>query len=263
MSAAKPKVSVERDGVVTRIWLDRPEVHNAFDDELILQLDQAIRAAIEDAAARVVVIGGRGKSFSAGADLEWMRRAAGWTGEENARDAARLAGMLRALRDAPKLTIARVHGAALGGGLGLMAACDLAFAVGSVSFAFTEVKLGLIPAVISPHVVEKLGPARARELFVTAARFDAAEAARWGLITRVVADEGELEAAIAGAVEQARAAAPGAVGAAKALVRAVTALPREQGDAFTAGEIARLRASDEGREGIQSFLEKRKPRWAQ
>lgn len=256
------KVTLERTGIVARVWLDRPQVMNAFDDELIAQLEAAVQGATSDPAIRVVVVGGRGKAFSAGADLDWMRRAAAYSGAENRSDAARLASMLRTLREAPKVTVARVHGPAMGGGLGLLSACDLALAVKSVSFAFTEVKLGLVPAVISPHVMERIGPGRARELFLTARKFDAQEALRLGLLDRVVDDEAALDAAVAELVEQVRAAAPGAIGAAKQLIRAVLTTPRDQIDAWTAGEIARLRASDEGREGILSFLEKRKPSWA-
>lgn len=262
MGEAKRKVSLERAGIVARVWLDRPEIMNAFDDELIAQLVSAVEEATSDPAVRVVVVGGRGKAFSAGADLEWMRRAAAYTGAENRNDAARLAGMLRTLRESGKVTIARVHGPAMGGGLGLVSACDLALAVKTVGFAFTEVKLGLIPAVISPHVIEKIGPAKARELFLTARKFDAEEALRIGLLNRVVDDEAALDAAIAELVEQVRAAAPGAIASSKQLIRAVLTMPRDEIDGYTSGEIARLRASDEGREGILSFLEKRKPGWA-
>ena len=262
MSEQRPKVTLEQADGVARVWLDRPEVHNAFDDELIRALQEAIAAAAHDPEVRVIVLGGRGKSFSAGADLSWMKRSAVWTDEENAADARGLAGLFRSLRDAPKVTVARVHGTAMGGGLGLIAACDLAFALETVKFSFSEVRLGLIPAVISPHVIDKIGPARARELFVTAARFDAAQAERMGLITRAVPDEAALDAAVAEAIAQVRAAGPHAVAAAKALVRQVTTLPPGEVDAYTAAQIAARRASSEGQEGLRAFLEKRPPAWA-
>lgn len=262
MSESKPKVTVEQADGVARIWLDRPDVHNAFDDELIRALQERLAAASHDDDVRVIVLGGRGKSFSAGADLSWMKRSAVWTDEENARDARGLAGLFRELRNSPKVTVARVHGTAMGGGLGLIAACDLAFALQSVKFSFSEVKLGLIPAVISPHVIDKIGPARARELFLTAARFDAARAAQMGLISAALPDEAALDAAVEEAIGQVRAAGPHAVAAAKALVRQVTALPVGEVDAYTAAQIAARRASAEGQEGLRAFLEKRPPRWA-
>lgn len=256
------KVEVERARDVARIWLARPDVHNAFDDEVITGLFDAIREANADERVRALVLGGRGKSFSAGADLEWMKRAATWTPEQNSADAARLAAMLRALADSPKVTIARVHGAAVGGGMGLVAACDIALATPRARFGLSEVKLGLIPAVISPHVIEKIGVGRARALFVTGERFDAAYAERIGLVTRVVEDDAALDAAVEQVLAEVRTSGPDAVRAAKELVRVVPTLPADQVDGWTAEQIAQRRATPEAREGMSAFLEKRPPAWA-
>jgi methylglutaconyl-CoA hydratase len=255
------KVFSEREGSVLRVWIQRPQVHNAFDEEVIAGLTAAIEGAASDSSVRALVIGSRGKSFSAGADLTWMRRAADKSQADNERDAGGLARLLRALAECPCATIARVQGTALGGGLGLIAACDLAVAAERARFGFSEVKLGLIPAVISPHVVAKIGPGRARALFVTGTRFGAAEAERFGLLSAVVADEAALDQEVEGLLEQILANAPGAVAASKVLVRQVSTLPAEQVDAYTATQIAARRACEEGREGIAAFLEKRCPAW--
>ncbi|MBX3471424.1 MAG: enoyl-CoA hydratase/isomerase family protein [Planctomycetes bacterium] len=255
------KVKLERTRDVARIWLDRPDVHNAFDDEVIAALAAAVDEANQHPRVRVIVLGGRGRSFSAGADLEWMRRAAGWTPEQNSQDAARLAGMLRALAASPKVTVARVHGAAVGGGMGLVAACDMAIASERARFGLSEVKLGLIPAVISPHVIEKVGVGRARALFVTGQRFDAAFAERIGLVARVVPDEEALDLAIEEVIAEVRTSGPDAVRAAKELVRIVPTLTEDQVDAWTAEQIAGRRATPEAREGMAAFLEKRAPAW--
>jgi len=256
------KVRVERDGAVARIWIERPDVHNAFDDEVVAGLAAAIEEATADRALRAIVLGGRGRSFSAGADLGWMKRAADWTAAENEADAAKLAAMLRRLAEAPQATIARVQGAALGGGLGLVAACDVAVGLERAKFGFSEVKLGIVPAVIAPHVVEKIGPGRARALFVTGRRFDARTAERVGLLERVVPDEAALDAAVEEVLAEVLTSSPGAVAAAKQLVRDVLTVPRGEVDAHTARLIAERRASDDGREGIAAFLEKREPSWA-
>jgi len=255
------KISSERQGAVVRVWINRPEIHNAFDDEVIAQLGAAIEEATADADVRVIVLGGRGRSFSAGADLNWMRSAASTSDEENLEDAGRLASMLRTLGDTPKATVARVQGTALGGGLGLIAACDVAIAAKRARFGFSEVELGLIPAVISPHVVSKIGPGHARRLFVTGERFDAEYACRIGLIAQVVEDDEALDAAVEQTVGAILSNAPGAVGAAKELVREVTRLGVNEVDDYTARQIAARRGCEEGREGIAAFLEKRKPGW--
>jgi methylglutaconyl-CoA hydratase len=256
------KVKLDRNQDVARIWIDRPDVHNAFDDEVIVGLTNAVRDASANPRVRVIILGGRGRSFSAGADLEWMRRAASWTVEQNSADAGRLAAMLRALASSPKVTVARVHGPAVGGGLGLVAACDLAYATSRARFGLSEVKLGLIPAVISPHVIGKVGPGRARALFVTGERFDAAFAERIGLVTKVVEDEEALDCAIENLITEVRTSGPEAVAGAKELVQVVPTLSEEQVDAWTAEQIARRRATPEAKEGMAAFLEKRTPSWA-
>ena len=256
------KVKLERTRDVARIWIERPDVHNAFDDEVIAGLTAAVREASAHPRVRVIVLGGRGRSFSAGADLAWMARAATWTAEQNSEDAGRLAAMLRALSSSPKVTVARVQGAAVGGGMGLVAACDMAIATTRARFGLSEVKLGLIPAVISPHVIEKIGVGRARALFVTGERFDAAFAERIGLVTRVVEDDEALDLAIEEVIAEVRTSGPDAVRAAKELVRVVPTLPEDQVDAWTAEQIAQRRATPEAREGMSAFLEKRTPPWS-
>lgn len=258
-----PKVALLVADAVATIWLERPEVHNAFDEDVIAELTKAIEQAHADPSVRVVVLAGRGKSFSAGADLEWMKRAAGYDEARSIEDAGALAKMLRTLSDSNLPTIARVHGAALGGGAGLVAACDIAIASEKAVFGFSEVKLGIIPAVISPHVIQKIGPAKARELFILGERFDAARAHELGLVSRVVADEAALDVAVAETIAQLKTSSPAAINSAKDLVRVVLRGFDEpvKLDQETARWIARARASSDGREGITAFLEKRKPSW--
>lgn len=256
------KVSFSVRGPVAEIYIERPDVHNAFDEEVISELTRAFGVAIGEPNARVVLLGGRGKSFSAGADLAWMKRAAASDEAKNLADANALAHMLRTIAESPLVTIARVNGAAIGGGAGLVAACDFAFAKKEAVFGFSEVKLGIIPAAISPHVVAKIGAARARQLFVTGERFDAKKAAAIGLIAKVVTSDKSLDKAIEDTVDQVLTSGPKAVAAAKDLVRFVTHEPdARKVDAETAKRIAERRASDEGREGIAAFLEKRSPSW--
>ncbi|MBI3725150.1 enoyl-CoA hydratase/isomerase family protein [bacterium] len=257
-----PKVSVSVSGGIAEVWIDRPDVHNAFDEEVIRGLSSAFEQAEKDASVRVLVLGGRGKSFSAGADLEWMKRAATFDEGRNQEDARGLARMLRSLARSRLPTIARVHGAALGGGCGLVAACDFAIAKKTASFGFSEVKLGLIPAVISPHVVAKVGPARARELFLLGERFDAERALACGLVSRVVEDDLALDAAVKETCAQLATSSPDAIRAAKDLVRFVSSSPdEERTDDETSKRIARARSSPDGKEGISAFLEKRRPSW--
>jgi len=240
----------------------RPEVHNAFNEHLIAELHAAFGELASDPAIRVIVLAGEGKSFSVGADLDWMRRMGSASEEENRADATKLAAMLRAVAECPKPVIARVHGNALGGGAGLTAAADIAIAAESAVFGFSEVRLGLAPATIAPHVIEKIGAAHALPRFLTGERFDAATAQRIGLVYRVVSD-GKLDAAVDETVEALLAAGPAAQAASKQLVRKIGDTPRSEIDAYTAALIGSLRASDEGRDGVAAFLEKRKPRWMQ
>ena len=240
------------------LTLNRPEIHNAFDDALIPRMAEALDALGGDAKVRTVVLAARGKSFSAGADLNWMRRMGGYSHEENIADAMGLAELLRALDELPKPTIARVQGPAYGGGVGLVAACDIAIAAETARFALTEVKLGLIPAVISPHVLAAIGSRQARRYFVSGEVFDAAEAHRIGLVHRVVG-AADLDAAVGDMLKSLAGNGRRAMAEVKELIRAVTGRPIDQAVMRdTAERIASARASDEGRERITAFLEKRK-----
>ena len=256
-------LEIQRDGAVATLWMNRPEVFNAFDEQLIAELTQACQALDHDDSVRVVVLAGRGRHFSAGADLNWMRDAAGWSEADNRDDAMGLAKMLKALHDVPALTVALVEGAAMGGGAGIVAACDMAVAVEGARFAFSEVKLGLIPATIAPYVIEAVGARRARQLFLTANIFDADYAAHAGLIDLVL-PEGSVDEFISMLTDSLTTCAPGAMGEAKRLVNDVA------GEAIdhrlleeTAKRIARARVSAEGQEGVRAFLDKRAPNWAQ
>lgn len=248
------------DGV-GRITMARPEKHNAFDDGLIADLSAAFETAGRDAAVRVVVLEGEGKSFSAGADLGWMQRMADYSDAENLADARKLADMMRILNELPRPTIARVQGAAFGGGVGLVAACDIALASQAASFCLSEARLGLIPSVISPYVVEAIGARAARRYFQTAERFDAETACALGLVHEVVPRE-RLDGRLEELVDTLLGNGPAAMAASKDLIRRVAAGPVDDamvGD--TARRIADIRATEEGREGVRAFLEKRRPNW--
>ncbi|MGB0572985.1 MAG: enoyl-CoA hydratase/isomerase family protein [Alphaproteobacteria bacterium] len=254
-------ISLKVAGGVGRITMARPEKHNAFDDGLIADLSAAFEAAGRDEAVRVVVLEGEGKSFSAGADLGWMQRMADYSDAENLEDARKLAHMVRVLNELPRPTIARVQGAAFGGGVGLVAACDITLASQAASFCLSEARLGLIPSVISPYVVEAIGARAARRYFQTAERFDAETALGLGLVQEVVPRErldGRLDELIGILLDN----GPAAMAASKDLIRRVASGPVD--DAMvedTAQRIADIRATDEGREGVQAFLEKRRPIW--
>jgi methylglutaconyl-CoA hydratase len=255
-------VEVERRaGGVVWITLDRPEIHNAFDDRLIAALTRELAALSADPAVRALVLTGRGKSFSAGADLNWMRRTATYGEAENLDDARALARLLATLDGLPKPTVARVNGAALGGGVGLVACCDVVVASETALFGTTEVRLGIIPSVIGPYVVAAIGPRQARRLMLTGERIDAAEARRIGLVHEVVAAEG-LDAAVERVLGDLAKGGPAAIAAAKQLVQDLAARPITPEIAEeTARRIARIRAAEEGREGVAAFLEKRAPLW--
>src|SRR5215472_12505930 len=210
------KVDIQKP--IAHVTLDRPDLHNAFNDELIVLITKAFAEVAANPDIRVVIVGGNGKSFCAGADLTWMKRMANYTREENIADARVAAKMFSAIATCPKPVIGRVHGAALGGGAGLVAACDIAIAMESAQFGFTEVKLGIIPAVISPFVISRIGAGRAREFFLTGERFPASVALNMGLVQHVVPDESALDALIEGKVAQILTAAPGAIAAAKDLI---------------------------------------------
>ncbi|MDJ0944500.1 MAG: enoyl-CoA hydratase/isomerase family protein [Kiloniellales bacterium] len=244
---------------IARLVLNRPEVHNAFNDELIAELTAALKRLEQAPEVRAVLLSAQGKSFSAGADLTWMKRMAGYSEEENRADARGLAGLMRTLNDLAKPSIALVQGAAYGGGVGLVACCDIAIAATRSSFCLSEVKLGLIPAVISPYVIAAIGAQAARRYFVTAERFDAEAALRLGLVQEVVAPE-DLEAAGRRVLEALLAGGPEAQAAAKRLVRDLAG--RQIDDALveeTAKRIAEIRAGAEAKEGVSAFLEKRRP----
>lgn len=249
-----------KDGIAL-LMLNRPEVHNAFNEVMIAELTQAFSAIDGDAAVRVMILGAHGASFCAGADLNWMKKMSGYSFEQNYSDAQALAGMLHTLYTMKKPTIARVHGAVFAGGMGLVAACDIAVAVQDVEFCLSEAKLGLSPATISPYVIAAMGERHARRYFLTAERFNAAEAFRIGFVHDIVLAE-ELDAKINGLLKHLAATGPNAVAACKELIRAV-AKAKLDADLIsdTATRIATIRATEEGREGIRSFLEKRKPAW--
>jgi methylglutaconyl-CoA hydratase len=242
---------VEQDGDLLRVTMARPERRNAFDADLIAELTEAFEAVGDD--VRAVLLAGEGESFSAGADVDWMRSSIELSYEENVADARRLRKMLETIDSCRAPVVARVHGHALGGGCGLVACADIVVAAPDTQFAFAEVKLGIIPAVISPYALAKIGPSAARRYFVTGERFDAATALRIGLVHEVAAD---LDAAVAAIVTELRTAGPEAARHAKKLV-----LERPDGLA-TERRIAQRRTSEEGQEGLRAFLEKRYPSWA-
>ena len=246
-------------GIVT---LSRPERHNAFDDVTIVEMIQAMTALEADPAVRVIVIGSLGKSFCAGADLNWMQRVAGYGPEENLRDARALAEMLRAIAQCAKPVIARVQGPAYGGGVGLVAACDISIATFDAQFMLSEVRLGIIPATIGPHVIAAIGARHARRYMLTAERFSAAEAYRIGLVHEIVADAAALDEAIGDIIETLLKNGPAALAECKELIRAVANRPLTA-DVIedTAQRIARVRATPEAQEGMAAFLAKRKPNW--
>lgn len=255
-------LAVERQGPIGLITMNRPERHNAFDDALIAELTDALRSMEAEDGIRVVILSGAGKSFSAGADLNWMKRMAGFSADENRRDAMGLATLMRTLAHLRKPTLARVHGAAYGGGVGLVACCDIAVASQSAAFSLSEAKLGLIPAVISPYVVAAIGERAARRYFLTGERFEAAEAWRLGLVHEITSDFESLDDRVGEIVDAMLACGPVAQREAKDLIRAVASRPvTSELIQDTAERIAKIRSSPEGREGVAAFLEKRRASW--
>ncbi len=254
---------IDRAGPVLRLRLNRPQLHNAFDPTLIAALTTALESAGRDPAVRVVLLEGDGASFSAGADLGWMRGMASASEAENHADALALARLMRTLDVLPRPTIARVHGAAFGGGVGLVACCDIAVGVPGAAFGLTESRLGLLPAVISPYVIAAIGPRQARRWFATGETFDAATALRIGLLHEVV-DAAQLDAAIDRQISLLLRAGPVAAASAKQLVGRVAFGDRDPAavDHGNAALIASLRVSEEGQEGLSAFLDKRAPAWA-
>ena len=255
------RIEATPDGVVF-VTLNRPDKRNAFDAATIAALHEAFETLHGADTVRVVFVRGAGGVFCAGADLGWMRDAADWSESDNRDDAMGLARMLKALHDIPALTVALVEGAAMGSGAGLVAACDMAVAVKGARFAFSEVKLGLIPATIAPYVIEAVGARKARQLFLTANAFDADYAAHVGLIDRVL-PEGGIDGFVEALSGSLKANAPGAMGDSKRLVHHVACHKLDSGLMDdTARRIARARVSAEGQEGVRAFLDKRKPTWA-
>ena len=256
-------LTTQRDGPVEYLTLNRPDVRNAFNEHVIAELTRwaaETRAAAERREIRAVVIAGAGTMFCAGADVTWMSKTVHYTEEENLRDAIAMSQMFAAINELPLAVIGRVQGAALGGGAGLAAVCDIVVASDDARFGFTEVKLGIIPAVISPFALAKIGQSAARELFLTGARFPASRAKEIGLVHAVV-PANELDAAVTRYVQEILSAGPEAVAAAKALIPEVWGLTIEAAMPVTAEAIATRRVSAEGQDGLRAFLEKRKPSW--
>jgi methylglutaconyl-CoA hydratase len=260
MNSNSVLTQVGADGVAT-ITFNRPELHNAIDESVIAQFKSGLRQVAVDPNVRVVVIAGNGKSFCAGADLNWMKRTAGYSEEQNYRDALEFTELLALLNEMPKPTIARVHGPAYGGGVGIVVACDIAIGTPEAVFSFTEIRLGLIPAMISPYAVAAIGERHARRYMLTAERIDAAEALRIGLLHEVC-EAASLDEHIGKLVGHVLRGGPASIAASKALVANVAhgAIDEPKRD-YTARAIASIRASAEGKEGIGAFLEKRTPAW--
>jgi methylglutaconyl-CoA hydratase len=253
-------VRLSLDGDVARVVLNRPDVRNAFNDRMLEDLLEVFAAVRDDPGIRIAVLTGEGDSFCAGADLHWMKRVVDYTYEENYEDSLRLANMLREVYTCPKPVIGRVNGAAIGGGTGVVAVCDIAVASDEAVFAFTETKLGLTPAAISPYLLKRMGERNLREYFLTGERFSASRAAEMGLVNAVV-PASELDAAVDARIAMVRTGGPGALAVSKELICGIAERSLEENGPYTAEVISRLRISEEGQEGMSAFLDKRKPRW--
>ncbi len=247
---------------IATVTLTRPDLHNAFNEVVIEDLTQAFAQIVRNRDVRTVVLAAEGKSFCAGADIHWMRRMVDYSFEENVRDANAMADMLRAIRECPKPVVARIHGAAIGGGVGLTAACDIAVAVKTATFCLSEVKLGILPAVISPYVMEKIGPGHLRRYALSAEQFDADEARRIGLIAEVAETVGALDAVIQRFAKSFELNGPEALAACKSVLRDVQQQSSwDEKQRLTVERIAERRVSAEGQDGLKAFLEKRKAKW--
>ena len=257
-----PPIDVKRDGAVARVWLDRPEQHNALSAEVLAAIAENLHTLAHDPAVRVVVLGGRGPSFCAGADLNAMKAAAHATFDQNLEEAKRLAGLFAAIADFPKPVIARVHGNVLGGGVGLVCACDIVVSSDDARFGLTEVRLGILPAIISPYVIRRLGDTGARELMLTGERFDAATAHRYGIVNHVVT-AAELDAKVAERVGELLKGAPHAQSRVKELLVRFTDVGFEEYRRSVPDTLAHVRGGEEAKDGLAAFFEKRKPRWAE
>jgi methylglutaconyl-CoA hydratase len=260
MSVELERLQVEFAGPVARIWLNRPQVRNAFDGLMVTELSKTLLDLRLADDVRIIVLGGRGPAFCAGADLEWMKATASFSREDNLREGQAMADLFFAVYEPPKPIVVRAHGAALGGGSGIVAACDIAVAALGTQFGFTEVRLGILPAMISPYVLRKIGESAARELFLTGERFEAVRALEIGLVRAAVPEE-DLDAAVESRVQELLKAGPRAIAEAKALIREVALKRVEDIQRFTIERITEIRSSPEGQEGMQAFLEKRKPYW--
>jgi methylglutaconyl-CoA hydratase len=253
-------VKVVREGAVARVTLNRPDKRNAFDPEMIAAMRATFESFAHDDTLRAVIVAGEGPVFCGGADISYMQASLAWTPEQNQDDSLKLAGMMKAMNACPVPVVARVHGVALGGGLGAVAACDRVVAADDASFGFTEVKLGIVPAVISSFVIAKIGETHARALFTTGERFDAARALRIGLVHDVV-PSANLDAAVQTIVSEVLTAGPTATRLAKEIAVNVGRLAPNDVGAWTARRLASQRTSEEGQEGLRAFLEKRDPSW--
>src|SRR3954465_11435616 len=256
-----PSVLVEHDGPVLRLTLNRPDVRNAFDEEVIRALTAGAVAGAENQSVRVIVLAGNGKTFCSGADIGWMAKAIAYSRQENLTEAEDMARMLERLDTLPVPVIGRIQGAALGGGVGLAAICDIVVAADDAVFALSEVRLGILPAVVAPYVLRKIGVSAARELFLTGMRFDAGRAREAGLVHEVVPADG-LDAAVARRVADVLAASPTGIARAKALIREIAGAHPDHVIGVTTNAIASQRVSGEGQEGLRAFLKKRKPSWS-
>jgi len=247
---------------IAKVYLNRPEVHNAFNEVMIAELTEIFKKISEDELVRVAVLTGNGKSFSAGADLNWMKKMINYSYEQNLDDSLKLAELFYLMYSLPKPIIARVNGAAIGGGTGLVAVCDIAIASENARFSLSEVKLGLVPACISPYVIRKVGEGKCREFFLTGERLTAKRALESGLVNQVVPLE-ELDQAVQEKANQLISSGPKALAMCKELLKNVPGMSFEEAKTYTADMIASMRIGDEGQEGMNAFLEKRKPKWTE
>lgn len=245
---------------IAKVTFCRPEVHNAFNDTVIYEMTKLFKELDEDKALRAVILTGEGKSFCAGADLNWMKRVISQSFEENLKESNALADLFALIYNFRCPVIGKINGAAIGGGVGFVAVCDIAIAADSAVFSFSEVKIGLVPACVGPYVVKKIGEGKAREFFITGERMKAEKAHRIGLISNYVGDD-KLDETVDKLISMIKSSGPEAVSVAKRLVSSVPNMSEDEYKPFTAEMIARLRISDEGQEGMNAFLEKRKPKW--
>jgi methylglutaconyl-CoA hydratase len=260
MGASFETVRLDIDAGVARVTMNRPDIRNAFNEVMISELRQAFAAINADESVRVVVLTGEGKSFCAGADLHWMRKVVSYTYEQNYEDSLSLANLMREVYDCPRPVVGRINGAAIGGGTGLVAVCDIPVAADTAVFSFSEVKIGLVPACISPYVLKRVGERYGREYFLTGERLTADKALRCGLVNRVVTSD-DLDAAVDEVVGNLLTSGPDALATCKRMVRMVGDMDLDAAGPATAEMIARLRMSEEGQEGMAAFLERRKPAW--